>query len=231
MPRLLIIEDELPMRTALVDLFQAQGYRVIAAADGARGLERALDDLPDLLLLDVMMPKLDGYTVCREVRQRAPTLPILLLTAKGSVDDRVTGLDAGADDYLIKPFSSRELLARVRALLRRVEQRTRVAETLAFGDVTVDFVRRICRRSGKEITLTAKEFGILKLLAERPGEPVTREQFLEAVWGYNAYPTTRTVDNQFLSLRAKLEADPACPRHLLTVHGVGYRLEPKMTEP
>jgi DNA-binding response OmpR family regulator len=227
MPRILIVEDELPMRTALVDLLQAQGYRVVAADDGARGLERALDDPPDLLLLDVMMPKLDGYTVCREVRQRAPGLPVLLLTAKGSVDDRVTGLDAGADDYLVKPFSSRELLARVRALLRRGERRTGAVESLEFGEVAVDFVRHVCTRAGRKIALTAKEFSILKLLAARPGEPVTREQFLEAVWGYNAFPTTRTVDNQVLSLRAKLEPDPAQPRHLLTVHGVGYRLEKK----
>lgn len=227
MPRILIVEDELPMRTALVDLCAAQGYRVVAAADGVRGLERALDDPPDLLLLDVMMPKLDGYAVCREVRRRLPALPILLLTAKGLVDDRVTGLDAGADDYLVKPFSSRELLARVRALLRRVEHRSTMAEQVAFGEVTVDFVRHVCTRAGQEIALSAKEFGILKLLAEHLGEPVTREQFLEAVWGYNAYPTTRTVDNQFLSLRAKLESDPGRPRHLLTVHGVGYRLEQK----
>jgi DNA-binding response OmpR family regulator len=196
MPRILIVEDELPMRTALVDLLQAQGYRVVAADDGARGLERALDDPPDLLLLDVMMPKLDGYTVCREVRQRAPGLPVLLLTAKGSVDDRVTGLDAGADDYLVKPFSSRELLARVRALLRRGERRTGAVESLEFGEVAVDFVRHVCTRAGRKIALTAKEFSILKLLAARPGEPVTREQFLEAVWGYNAFPTTRTVDNR-----------------------------------
>ncbi len=225
MPRLLIVEDELPMRTALVDLFQAQGYRVIAAADGVSGLDRALEELPDLLLLDVMMPGLDGFTVCREVRRRLPTLPILLLTAKGLVDDRVAGLDAGADDYLIKPFSSRELLARVRALLRRVERRTAAAERVAFGDVEADFGRQVCARAGREIALTAKEFGMLKLLAERPGEPVTREQFLETVWGYNAFPTTRTVDNQILNLRAKLEPDPANPRHLLTVHGVGYRLQ------
>ena len=226
MPRLLLIEDELPMRTALVDLFQANGYRVLAAADGPTGLERALADPPDLLVLDVMMPGLDGFSVCREVRRRVATLPILLLTAKGQVDDRVTGLDAGADDYLVKPFSGRELLARVRALLRRTDRRA-AAETLAFGDVTVDFVKQTCTRAGRDLPLTAKEFGILKLLAERPGEPVTREQFLEVVWGYNAYPTTRTVDNQLLSLRAKLEPDPARPRHLLTVHGVGYRLETK----
>jgi DNA-binding response OmpR family regulator len=224
MPRLLIIEDELPMRMALVDLFQSQGYRVIAAADGPSGLERALTEMPDLLLLDVMMPGLDGFSVCREVRRRAPLLPIMMLTAKGMVDDRVTGLDAGADDYMVKPFNRRELLARVRALLRRVERRAAAADRIAFGEVEVDFPRQLCTRAGREVGLTAREFGILKLLAERPGEPVTREQFLEAVWGYNAYPTTRTVDNQILSLRAKLEAEPANPRHLLTVHGVGYRL-------
>ncbi len=227
MPRILIVEDEQPMRTALIDLFAAQGYRVVAAADGRHGLERALDDPPDLLLLDVMMPKLDGYAVCREVRCRLPALPILLLTAKGLIDDRVTGLDAGADDYLVKPFSSRELLARVRALLRRVEGRATVAEQIVFGEVAVDFVRHVCTRAGQTVALTAKEFGILKLLAEHLGQPITREQFLDAVWGYNAYPTTRTVDNQFLSLRAKLEVDPARPRHLLTVHGIGYRLEQK----
>ena len=215
------------MRTALVDLFQAQGYRTVAAANGVLGLERALDDPPDLLLLDVMMPGLDGYAVCHEVRRRLPTLPVLLLTAKGLIDDRVTGLDAGADDYLVKPFNSRELLARVRALLRRVQHRAAAAEQVVFGGVKVDFLRHVCTRAGREVALTAKEFGILRLLAERPGEPVTRERFLETVWGYNAYPTTRTVDNQILSLRAKLEADPAHPRHLLTVHGVGYRLEQK----
>lgn len=231
MPRLLIVEDELPMRTALVDLFQAQGYRVIAAADGVSGLDRALEDLPDLLVLDVMMPGLDGFTVCREVRRRSPTLPILLLTAKGLVDDRVAGLDAGADDYLVKPFSSRELLARVRALLRRVERRAAAVERIVFGDVEADFLRQVCTRAGREVALTAREFAMLKLLAERPGEPVTREQFLEVVWGYNAFPTTRTVDNQILNLRAKLEPDPARPRHLLTVHGVGYRLGREMTVP
>jgi DNA-binding response OmpR family regulator len=225
MARILILEDELPMRTALTDLLAAQGYRVAACADGVSGLERALAELPDLLLLDVMMPGLDGFRVCREVRRVAPRLPILMLTAKGLVDDRVAGLDAGADDYLVKPFSSRELLARVRALLRRGERPSADLERVGFGEVAVDFAKQTCTRGGKAVTLSAKEYGILKVLAERAGEPVTRERFLEAVWGYNAFPTTRAVDNQILALRQKLEADPARPRHLLTVHGTGYRLE------
>lgn len=229
MPRILIIEDEMPLRAALTDLLQAQGYRVISAPDGATGLERARTEKVDLLLLDVMLPKLDGYSLCIEVRRSSPTLPILMITAKGRVDDRVNGLDSGADDYLVKPFSSRELLARVRALLRRSARASAAVETITFGDVAVDFVKQLCTRRSERVLLTAKEFGVLKLLAEHAGQPVTREQFLETVWGYNAYPTTRTVDNQILSLRNKLETDPANPRHLLTVHSVGYRLE--MTEP
>lgn len=229
MSRILIIEDEFPMRNALTDLLQAQGYRVIAADDGAVGLKRAKEERVDLVLLDVMLPKLDGYRLCEEVRRSAPALPILMITAKGQVDDRVTGLDAGADDYLVKPFSSRELLARVRALLRRSERGTAELAKIAFGDVEIDFMKQICTRKGERVPLSAKEFGVLKLLAEHPGEPVSRERFLETAWGYNAYPTTRTVDNQILSLRAKLELDPASPRHLVTVHGVGYRLE--MTKP
>jgi DNA-binding response OmpR family regulator len=229
MARILIIEDELPMRIALADLMQAQGHRVITAVDGESGLARALEERPDLLLLDVMMPRLDGFALCREVRRHAPALPILMLTAKGQVDDRVAGLDAGADDYLVKPFSSRELLARVRALLRRGERHAVAVERVVFGDVEIDFARQLCTRAGRRVALTAKEFGLLKLLAEHVGEPVSRERFLEIVWGYNAYPTTRTVDNQILSLRAKLEPQPDAPRYLITVHGVGYRLE--MTNP
>lgn len=229
MARILIIEDELPMRNALTDLLQAQGYRVTTAIDGATGLKRATEETLDLVLLDVMLPKLDGYRLCAEVRRSAPALPILMITAKGQVDDRVTGLDAGADDYLVKPFSSRELLARVRALLRRGERGRAGRETIVFGDVEIDFTKQRCTRNGEPVPLSAKEFGVLKLLAEHAGEPVTRERFLETVWGYNAYPTTRTVDNQILSLRAKLEPDPANPRYIVTVHGVGYRLE--MTKP
>ncbi|HEY2344145.1 MAG TPA: response regulator transcription factor [Chthoniobacteraceae bacterium] len=229
MSRILVIEDELPMRNALFDLLTAQSFRVVTESDGERGLARALSEELDLVLLDIMMPKLDGFAVCAEIRRRLPKLPILMLTAKSQIDDRVTGLDAGADDYLVKPFSSRELLARVRALLRRFDRSAALVSKLSFGEIEIDFSKHTCQRAGAPIALTAKEFGVLKLLAEHAGEPVTREHFLEVVWSYNAYPTTRTVDNQMLSLRAKLEADPSNPRHLLTVHGVGYRLE--MTNP
>lgn len=228
MPRILLIEDEMPLRTALTDLLQANGYRVITACDGETGLDRATSEKIDLLLLDVMLPKLDGYSLCTEVRRAAPALPILMITAKGRVDDRVNGLDSGADDYLIKPFSSRELLARIRALLRRSERASTAVSCIALGEVAVDFQKQLCTRRDERVVLTSKEYAVLNLLADNAGRPVTREQFLETIWGYNAYPTTRTVDNQILSLRAKLEDDPANPRYLLTVHGVGYRLE--MTE-
>jgi len=225
MERLLIIEDELPMRTALSDALGAEGYRVLTAADGEAGLRRALEEKPDLILLDIMMPRMDGFTVCAELRRLANTTPILMLTAKGQVEDRVRGLDAGADDYLVKPFSTEELLARVRALLRRVRKQTRAATTLALGGVEVDLARQTARRGRRELHLTAREFAMLRLLAESPGEPVARERFLDVVWGYTAFPTTRTVDNHIASLRAKIEPDPEEPRWIKTVHGVGYKLE------
>src|SRR5689334_5807732 len=160
MPRILIVEDELPMRTALVDLLQANGYRVTAAVDGESGLEHAMEDKPDLVLLDVMMPKLDGFSVCRAIRKRAPALPIMMITAKGQVDDRVNGLDSGADDYLVKPFSSRELLARVRAALRRADRERKSVERVRLGEAEIDFAAQECRRSGQAVELTPKEFGM-----------------------------------------------------------------------
>jgi DNA-binding response OmpR family regulator len=225
MERILIIEDETPMRTALADLLASEGYRTLTAADGESGLQRALAEKPALILLDVMMPKLDGFAVCAELRRRANDLPVLMLTAKGQIEDRVSGLDAGADDYLVKPFSTDELLARVRALLRRAERKSKSAVKLKLGDVEIDLARQTASRGKKEIHLTAKEFAMLRLLAEAEGEPITRERFLDAVWGYTVFPTTRTVDNHIASLRAKVEKNPDEPRWLKTVHGVGYKLE------
>jgi DNA-binding response OmpR family regulator len=225
MERILIIEDEAPMRTALADLLVAEGYRVLTAVDGESGLQRALDEKPDLLLLDIMLPKLDGFALCAELRRLSNPVPVLMLTAKGQVEDRVTGLDAGADDYLVKPFSTEELLARVRALLRRFQRHGQAAEKLRLGDVAIDLARQTAVRSKKPVHLTAKEFSMLRLMAEAEGEPVTRERFLDVVWGYTAFPTTRTVDNHIASLRSKIEPDPDEPRWVKTVHGVGYRLE------
>lgn len=225
MSRILIIEDERPMRTALADTLSAEGYRVLSAADGAAGLDQALAEKPDLILLDVMMPKLDGFAVCAELRRLGLVTPVLMLTAKGQIGDRVNGLDAGADDYLVKPFSMDELLARIRALLRRTTKPGRGVGQLQFGDVRVDLVRQSATKGRQLLHLTAKEFAILRLLAEADGEPVSRERFLDAVWGYAAFPTTRTVDNHIASLRSKLEREPGKPRFLKTVHGVGYRLE------
>ena len=225
MERILIIEDELPMRTALQDVLQAEGYRALTAPDGESGLKRALAEKPDLILLDVMMPKLDGYAVCAELRRLANPVPILMLTAKGQVEDRVAGLDVGADDYLVKPFSTEELLARVRALLRRSQRQSKVPTLLALGEVRIDLVKQTAVRGKKTLHLTAKEFAMLRLMAESPGEPVSRERFLDAVWGYTAFPTTRTVDNHIASLRSKIERDPEQPRWLKTVHGIGYKLE------
>ena len=224
MSRLLIIEDELPMRTALCETLKAEGYKVRAAADGATGLERALSEEHDLILLDVMMPKLDGYALCRELRRKGRKTPVLMLTAKGMVDDRVDGLDAGADDYLVKPFAMRELLARVRALLRRAERGDAAPDQLVLGKTVIDFVRQTALQEGRSIELSMREFAMLRLMASRPGEAISRETFLDEVWEYNASPTTRTVDNFIASLRSQLEPEPESPCYILTARGAGYRL-------
>jgi DNA-binding response OmpR family regulator len=223
--RILIIEDELPMRRALADCLETEGYRVLTATDGPTGLDRAVWEKPDLVLLDIMMPRLDGYALCAELRRLTIPVPVLMLTAKGQVGDRVRGLDAGADDYLVKPFSTDELLARVRALLRRVRQQAAIPQILRLGQVEIDLPRQKAMRGKKQIHLTAREFAMLRLMLEKPGEPVTRERFLDVVWGYTAFPTTRTVDTHIAALRAKIEDNPEEPRWIKTVHGTGYRLE------
>jgi DNA-binding response OmpR family regulator len=225
MSRILIIEDEYPMRTALADCLEAEGYRILTAADGEQGLQKAIHEKPDLILLDIMMPRLDGFALCAQLRRLAIATPVLMLTAKGQIEDRVRGLDAGADDYLVKPFSTDELMARVRALLRRVQKHTAVCTQLTLGSTVIDFVRQQAVRNQQQLHLTPKEFAMLRLLAEAAGEPVSRERFLDVVWDYAAFPTTRTVDNHIASLRAKLEDNPNQPQWIKTVHGTGYRLE------
>ncbi|MCL4167959.1 UNVERIFIED_CONTAM: hypothetical protein GTU68_031190 [Idotea baltica] len=175
-----------------------------------------------------MLPKLDGFAVCREIRQRNLRTPVLMLTARGEVDDRIRGLDEGADDYLTKPFSGRELAARIRALLRRTDDgELQSIKTFQIGETTVDFEKMLCEGPDGSIELNAREFKILQTLAEADGRPVSREEILDRVWDYNAWPSTRTVDNHIVALRAKFQSDPTAPQFLLTVHGVGYRLVSK----
>jgi DNA-binding response OmpR family regulator len=223
--RIAIVEDEHAMRVALRDILDSEGYRTQTAADGAAGLQLIVAEKPDLILLDVMMPKLDGYALCAELRRLAIRTPVLMVTAKGQVPDRVTGLDSGADDYLVKPFSTEELLARIRALLRRTQADRRAPRAITMGDVRIDLVKLTAQRGSDLLPLGAKEFSMLRLLAEAEGEPVSRQRFLDLVWGATAFPTTRTVDNHIVGLRAKVEDDPKNPRWIVTVHGVGYRLE------
>lgn len=220
--RILIIEDEQPMRLVLTDALERQGYRMLSAANGEDGLNMAVSEQPDLIVLDVMMPKLDGFAVCKELRSLGHKTPILMLTAKGQVEDRVKGLDLGADDFLSKPFSREELLARIRALLRRVERQMQSLTTIAFDDVILDFVAYKATRAGKAVPMTPKEFAVLKLMLETPDQVITRQKFLDVVWGYAAFPTTRTVDKHIAGLRQKLEKDPNAPQWIQTVHGVGY---------
>jgi DNA-binding response OmpR family regulator len=223
--RILIVEDELPMRTVLKDCLERQGYRLLMAGDGAAGLEKAVKEKPDLIVLDIMMPKLDGFALCKELRRLSNPVPILILTAKGGVEDRVQGLDLGGDDYLVKPFSREELLARIRALLRRQERKSHELKAVSFGYVKIDFTQHRAWYKGEPVELTAKEFAMLRLLLDRPGEVISREQFLDVVWGYGAFPTTRTIDRHIATLRTKLGEDKEPKRWIETVHGIGYRFD------
>jgi DNA-binding response OmpR family regulator len=223
MPRILIADDEPEMVRGLEDNLRFEGYQTMAATNGDDALALALTQAPDLILLDIMMPKMSGWEVCRALRQKGIDVPIIMLTARGQEADRVHGLELGADDYITKPFSLRELLARVRAVLRRPGPRQKFQE-FAFGDVRIHRRGRQVFKAGREVRLTRKEFDLLVYLAEHRGEIVTRERLLDEVWGYERFPTTRTVDTHVLRLRRKFEADPDRPALIETVHGQGYRL-------
>jgi two-component system alkaline phosphatase synthesis response regulator PhoP len=223
MTKILIIEDEPGMVAGLRDNFEFEGYEVMAAYDGVEGLERALKDSPDLVLLDVMMPKMSGLDVCKQLRAKRPSLPIIMLTARGQEIDKVVGLELGADDYVTKPFSIRELLARVKAVLRRASSARNEQDRHSFGDVQVDL--RSCQvlRKGKALDFSSKEFELLKYFIAHSGETLSRDRLLGDVWGYEHFPTTRTVDAHIVRLRQKLEPNPEQPQYFLTVHGVGYK--------
>jgi len=223
MPKILIVEDEPNMVAGLRDNFEYEGYQVITAGDGVEGLRRALADSPDLVVLDVMMPKLSGLDVCKQLKAKRPSIPVIMLTARGQEVDKVVGLELGADDYVTKPFSIRELLARVKAVLRRAQTLPRDQDRYSFSDVEVDLRGHQVRRRGKPLEFSAKEFDLLKYFVCHPGETLSRERLLNDVWGYDHFPTTRTVDAHIVRLRQKLEPNPEAPRFFLTVHGVGYK--------
>lgn len=226
MTRILIIEDDLALLRGLKDNFVEEGYEVSTATDGETGYRMIREKDPDLVILDLMLPKMSGYEVCRMVRDKGIPTPILMLTARGEEADRILGLDLGADDYVSKPFSIREVLARVRALVRRAHPPTALPDELRFEDVVVDFRRCETAKGGQPIELTRREYGLLRFLAARAGEVVRRGELLEEVWGSKDYITVRTVDNHVASLRAKLEEKASKPRHLLTMRGMGYKFVP-----
>jgi DNA-binding response OmpR family regulator len=223
MIKVLVVEDDPAILRGIADNLRFEGYEVFIAPDGEAGARQQRAHKPDLIVLDLMMPRLSGLELCRQLRGEGIQTPILMLTAKSEEADRVAGLDLGADDYVTKPFSVKELMARVRALLRRAQPQQNLPDSLRFGNVEIDFRRYEARRKGKLVEMTRKEFAVLRFLASRAGEVVTRDELLNEVWGYEAYPVSRTVDNHLSSLRAKLENDPTEPAHLRTVHGVGYR--------
>jgi DNA-binding response OmpR family regulator len=226
MSRILIVEDELPLQRALADNFTFESHEVFTAADGETGYRLAKEKDPDLLILDLMLPRMSGYDVCRKLRADGVMTPILMLTARGEEQDRVVGLDLGADDYVTKPFSIRELSARVRALLRRPKPLRTLPDELRVDGVDVDFRSYEATRNGRPLHLTRKEYHLLRLLVSRPGEAVSREELLKEVWGEDTFVTDRTVDTHMNNLRAKIEPNPPHPRHLITVHGIGYRWTP-----
>jgi DNA-binding response OmpR family regulator len=223
MARILIVEDEPNMVAGLRDNFEFEGYQVITAADGVAGLERALAEAPDLVILDVMMPRMSGLDVCRQLKSKRPSIPVIMLTARGQEMDKVVGLELGADDYVTKPFSIRELLARVKAVLRRAHTVPKDQERVTFGDVEVNLRSCQVTRAGKPLEFSSKEFELLKYLVCHQGETLSRDRLLEEVWGYDRFPTTRTVDAHIMHLRQKIEPKPEEPRFILTVHGTGYK--------
>jgi DNA-binding response OmpR family regulator len=228
MTKILVVEDDPSIRMGLEDTLTAKGYEVEVVGRGSDGAERAISGKYDLVVLDVMLPDIDGFEVCRRIRGSrgsARSVPVIILSARGAELDRVRGLELGADDYVTKPFSLMELLARVASVLRRARGEATEPVALSFGEVEIDLVGQVVRRAGQRIDLPSRAFAILKVFARRPGEVVSRDVLLDEAWGYEDYPNTRTVDNHLVKLRRALEDEPERPRYLVTIHGAGYKLD------
>jgi DNA-binding response OmpR family regulator len=224
METILIVEDDPTMLRGLKDNFEFKGYRVLIAADGEDGLNMALNEKPDLILLDIMLPKINGYEICRLIRKENLTMPIIMLTAKGEESDIVLGLNLGADDYVTKPFSIKELLARAAAFLRRSKQAEQ--DTYEFADYRLDIPARKLTRRDKEVKLSPKEFKLLEYFLKRQGRALTRDEILNAVWGYDCYVGSRSIDRFITTLRNKIEPDPHDPTFIHTIREIGYKFEP-----
>ena len=223
METILVVEDEPAMLRALKDNFQFAGYKCLTAADGEAGLNAALDKKPDLIILDIMLPKINGYEICRLVRKEKLDMPIIMLTAKGEESDIILGLNLGADDYVTKPFSIKELLARVAALLRRRKQQSE--QTFQFGKFTLDIEARTLTKNGKEVKLSPKEFKLLEHFLNKQGKALTRDEILNAVWGYSSFASDRSVDRFVTTLREKIEPNPKNPSFILTIREIGYKFQ------
>jgi DNA-binding response OmpR family regulator len=223
MEQILIIEDDLAILKGLQASLEAEHYKVLSSTDGGEGYRLAQQENIDLIVLDLMLPIKNGEDICRDLRKNGITTPILMLTSKSDEMDKILGLEIGADDYVTKPFSIRELKARIKALLRRRSMVKEEVDTFSFGNIYLDFKKQEATKKNKPIKLTAKEFEIMQLLIKHEGEVVSRDILLNQIWGYDIFPTTRTVDNYILNLRKKIEDDPANPKHLLTYHKSGYK--------
>lgn len=224
--RILIIEDEPDIARGLTDALEFEGFDVFAANLGREGLKLVRERGPDLVILDLMLPDINGFSVCEQIRQHNVTMPVIMLTARSQESDKIRGLEVGADDYVTKPFSVGELVARIHAIFRRLHRTPSVGESVTVGTATIDFRKHELTRGKKTHQLTFYEIEIIKLLSERGGEPVSRDEILEKIWGVMGYGGSRSVDNCVVKLRKKLEDDPANPRHIVTIYGTGYKLLP-----
>jgi DNA-binding response OmpR family regulator len=223
MKTILIVEDDSSILKGLKENLELEHFKILTESDGEDGYKSAIKNKPDLIILDVMLPSKNGFDICRDIRKENINTPIIMLTGKNAESDKVLGLELGADDYITKPFSIRELIARINAILRRVNNIENEFNNYSFSDVVIDFKKMEVKKGKKDIEMSLKEFEIMKFFIKHEGEVVTRNQLLDEVWGYEVFPTTRTVDNYILMIRKKLESNPAVPKHLLTIHSAGYK--------